>query len=407
MKRSAAWSTWALATFFYAYQYVLRVAPNILKDDIVAKYGIDDRIFGQYAGGYYLGYSLIHIPLGLLLDRFGPKRVMPLFLALTIVGMAPLAFTDFWVYPVIGRALVGIGSSSAILGVFKIIRMTFPESKFTLMLSVSVTIGLLGAIFGGEPLNALHQSWGLENIVILLMAGGAVLAVLLYLVAPEVDRRGTEPTKVWNEIKTVLTDRYVLIVCLLSGLAVGPLEGFADAWAKSFLKSDYGFDDSTASGLPSWIFFGMCFGGPFLSLVSKWIKNDLLVVLFCALIMMLAFIGIITAIIPASVLVLRIVFFIIGLMCAYQILSIANVSMHVAPQFAGLTSAVANMIIMTFGYLFHTCIGLILHRFSGVDDRNAVYSEDAMFYAIGIIPLALLISCIGFAILSMSKGQAK
>lgn len=396
MKRSIAWATWSLATFFYAYQYILRVAPNILKDDIVAKYGIDDRIFGQYAGTYYLGYSLIHIPLGLLLDRYGPKRIMPIFLALTILGMAPLVLTDFWVYPIIGRALVGIGSSSAILGIFKILRMTFPESKFTIMLSISVTIGLLGAIFGGEPLHALHQYFGLENIVLILMALGVVLAALLYMVAPELDRGTDASPRLWDEVKTVLTDKYVLLVCLLSGLMVGPLEGFADAWAKSFLKSDYGFDDTIAAGLPSWIFFGMCFGGVFLSLVAKRVKNDMLVVFFCGLIMMLAFLGIITQTIPTSPLLLKGVFFVIGLMCAYQILAIANVSLHVKPQFAGLTSAVANMIIMIFGYLFHSGIGIILHQFN-----------NSMFYAISIIPAALFIACIGFGILSMSHSQRR
>jgi predicted MFS family arabinose efflux permease len=402
MKRSVAWATWSLATLFYAYQYILRVAPNVLKDDIMSKYAIDDRIFGQYAGTYYLGYSLIHIPLGLLLDRFGPKRIMPIFLMLSIIGMAPLAFTDFWAYPIIGRVLVGIGSSSAILGVFKIIRMTFDASKFTWMLSISVTIGLLGAIFGGAPLNALHASMGLENIVLVLMAAGTALAILLYFVTPQITHQKSD-VNLWGEVKAVMTNRYVLAVCLLSGLMVGPLEGFADAWAKSFLKSVYGFSNETAAGLPSWIFIGMCFGGPTLSLLAKKVKNDLLVVLFCGLVMMLAFLGIITATIPASVLVLRAVFFVVGLMCAYQILTIGNVSIKVPPQFAGLTSAVANMLIMIFGYLFHTSIGFILFLFSGVDDTNAVYSSDAMFYAIGIIPAALMVACIGFGVLSFTQ----
>jgi MFS family permease len=406
MKRSVAWATWALATLFYAYQYVLRVAPSVLNEDITAKFQMDPRIFGQFTGTYYLSYALMHIPLGLLLDRYGPKRIMPLFLGFTIIGMAPLAFTDFWAFPIMGRVLVGLGSSSAILGLFKIIRMNFPKARFNLMLSFSVTIGLLGAIFAGAPLQMLHQWMGLDNIVIILMAAGILLAALLYFFTPEITHE-TSKVNVWNEVKAVMTNRYVLAVCLLAGLMVGPLEGFADAWGKSFLKSVYGFDDQAAAGLPSWIFFGLCFGGPALSLITRIVKNDLFVVFLCGLIMMLIFAGIIAGTIPPSLYILRAAFFTVGIMCAYQILAIGNVSINVPAQFSGLTSAVANGIIMAFGFLFHSIIGLILHAFTGIEDTDAIYSSEAMFYAIGIIPAALVLACIGFAILAYTHRQRK
>lgn len=401
--RATAWAAWALASFFYAYQYVLRVAPNVLKDDILTVFNIDDRFFGQYAGIYYIGYALIHIPLGLLLDRYGPKRVLPIFLGITILGLAPLAFTDYWPFLILGRLVVGIGSASAILGVFKIIRMIFNESQFSLMLSISVTIGLFGAMFGGAPLQALHSSMGLQSIVLMLMAGGILLAVLLFAVTPDAPVSAHRRGDIWGEVRAVLGNRYVLLVCLLSGLLVGPLEGFADAWSKSFLKSDYGFSDSAAASLSMFVFFGMCFGGPFLSFVTKYIRNDLAIIFICGVVMLLAFVCILSGILPASTIAFGILFFIVGIMCAYQILSIAHVSVRVPPQYAGLTSAIANMLIMAFGYLFHTIIGYVLYLQSGVDDTNAVYSERAMFYAIGIIPLALFVGCLGFAILAFRR----
>src|SRR3989338_6691448 len=129
------WLMWFIASVFYAYQYILRVMPSVMMPDIMLKYQIDPAAFGQFSGVYYLGYSLVHVPAGMLLDRFGPKKVMPVFMVLTVIGMMPLVFTSIWVYPMIGRVLVGVGSSSAILGIFKVIRMSFPKEKFAWYLS--------------------------------------------------------------------------------------------------------------------------------------------------------------------------------------------------------------------------------------------------------------------------------
>ena len=401
-KRSIAWATWSLATLFYAYQYVIRVAPNVLIDDIKVKYLINDEVFGQFLGVYYLGYALIHIPLGLMLDRYGPKRIMPLFLGLTILGMAPLAFSDFWIYPLVGRFLVGIGSTAAILGLFKIIRMAFDKDMFTWMLSISVPVGLLGAIYGGVPLNRLHQWLGLENITLLMMGVGVILAILIYIVTPKLAHQSGEATA-WSEVKAVLGNRYVLVVCLLAGFMVGPLEGFADGWASTFLRSAYGMSKDAASGFPSWIFIGMMFGGVILSFIAKKVQSDLGVIFGCALLMMLAFVGLIFGFFATWT--FSAVFFLIGILCAYQIIAIAHVSTKVPAQFSGLTSSLANMVIMTFGYVFHALVGFAVHLYAGDAEPGALVSTTAINSGVSVIAFGLAISAVGFFILMLLRRR--
>ena len=67
--RIVAWSIWMAASLFYAYQYILRVMPNIMMNDITQQFNIDATAFGQFSGIYYLGYSLMHLPIGIMLDR--------------------------------------------------------------------------------------------------------------------------------------------------------------------------------------------------------------------------------------------------------------------------------------------------------------------------------------------------
>lgn len=376
---------WFVASIFYAYQYILRVMPNIMMQDIMLKYQIDPVTFGQFSGVYYIGYSLVHIPVGILLDRFGPKKIMPIFMALTVVGMAPLVFSDFWLYPIIGRALIGIGSSSAILGVFKIIRMSFAEEKFAWMLSLSVTIGLLGAIYGGAPVQYLHQIFGFEQVVMFMMAGGLILSLVAFCVIPNYESSAKEQSVI-QEIWTVFGNAKVIGICVLAGLMVGPLEGFADVWGTTFLKTVYGIEPTIAAGLPSMMYFGMMFGGPVLSFIAEKTKSYLGVVFACAVMMAAAFVVLLST--TPSITALSVLFFVVGMLCAYQILAIAYASTCVPKQVAGLTSAVANMIIMIFGYFFHSVMGKIIGIFT--------MSSEGLIYGMSVIPVALVMAAIGF-----------
>ena len=98
--RIITWMIWIVASLFYAYQYVLRVMPNIMLNDIMQRFHIDAATFGQFSGVYYLGYSLMHLPVGIMLDRFGPRKIMSACILFTVLGYpAPLCQSlDFFHY---------------------------------------------------------------------------------------------------------------------------------------------------------------------------------------------------------------------------------------------------------------------------------------------------------------------
>ncbi len=394
--RTIAWMVWIIASVFYAYQYVLRVMPNIMLNDIMNHFAIDAAAFGQFSGVYYIGYSLMHLPLGILLDRFGPRKIMALCILLTVVGLSPLIFADRWIYPIVGRFLIGLGSSAAILGVFKIIRMTFEEKHFTRMLSFSVMIGLIGAIYGGGPVNYLCATLGYQAVVVLFGAIGVILAAATYWIIPNSKSESQE--SVLSNIKEVLGNPKVIWTCIFAGFMVGPLEGFADVWGKAFLKHYLDFNETLAASLPSLIFIGMCFGSPLLSFVAERAQNYLLTIVGAGAVMALAFALLLTRLSPALV---SINFVIVGICCAYQILAIYKVSTYVREEVAGLTTAIANMIIMVFGYVFHSIIGATVQAMGGPT------ASQALVYGVAVIPIALILGSGGFAALFVQEKRSE
>ena len=392
--RATIWMIWIIASVFYAYQYVLRVMPSIMLTDIMEKFDIDVVTFGQFSGLYYIGYAVMHIPIGLMLDRIGPRIVMTGCILLTVVGLSPLLFSEHWSYPLIGRFLIGMGSSAAILGVFKIIRMTFGEKRFPRMLSLSVTIGLIGAIYGGGPVNYMLSKLGYHAVITTFAAAGLLLAALTYWIIPNMTTPHTE--SILSDIKEVFGNSRIIVSCICAGLMVGPLEGFADVWGTSFLKTTYGFASTLAASLPSLIFIGMCFGSPLLNWIAEKVGYHRTIIGSGLAMALSFFLMVSTHLTPA---VLGILFVLIGICCSYQILSIYQASTYSRESVAGLTTAVANMIIMTFGYAFHTAISAVINWSGGPS------SAKALTFGTVVIPIALCLGAAGYIVLSLKERK--
>ncbi len=393
--RKIAWMVWIVASVFYAYQYILRVMPNIMLHDIMDKFGMDAATFGQFSGIYYISYSLMHIPMGIMLDRQGPKKIMSGSILLTVLGSLTIIFTDHWIFPIIGRFLIGLGSSAAILGIFKIVRMTFSEKRFPRMLSFSVTIGLIGAIYGGGPVSYMCTTFGYEAVIEIFAAVGVALALITYLIVPDI--KTTSKSTVFTDIMTVFKNRKVIGTCLCAGLMVGSIEGFADVWGSIFLQQVHGLESSLANSLPSMIFVGMCFGAPLLSFVAEKIGDYLKTIIIAATLMIGCFAVLFFNF--SSSLVFSSVFVLIGVCSAYQILAIYKASTYVKEEVAGLTTACANMIIMIFGYVFHSVIGGVVHCFGGPS------SAAALSWGVSVIPIGLCLGGIGFAFLYIQERK--
>ena len=393
--RSVALSTWLIASIFYSYQYILRVMPSIMMQDIMQQFNINTVTFGQFSGIYYICYALMHLPIGVMLDRYGPKKVMSLCILVTALGSLPIIISDYWLYLIIGRILIGMGSSAAILSVFKIIRLVFAQEKFTRMLSFSVMIGLVGAIYGGRPVNYICSILGYKAVTLLFISIGVLLSIVTFLIVPDVTNQ--ESTSILSDIKEVFGNKKIMLICLLAGLMVGPLEGFADVWGGQFLQQVYGVEPAFALGLTSTIFVGLCFGAPLLNFITEKNKSYLGTIISSAIIMVISFTFLLSG--RLSIQGMSFLFIITGICCSYQTYAIYIASTCVRSGVAGLITAVANMIIMIFGYLFHSAIGWIISVSGGINHPQA------FIYGIAVIPIALAIGGAGFILMYLQEKR--
>lgn len=397
---------WFLASLFYAYQYILRVIPNIIAPELITKFNISIVDIGQFGGLYYIGYTLAHIPVGIFLDRFGPKIVLPVCILLTFVGTLPLIYFDEWYYSILGRVIVGIGSSASAIGIFKVASMYFAQEKSPRMASLSIIIGISGAIYGGLPLDYLLNKFGWNNVIYAFSIVGCLLALLLFLITP---KNSTQQEKFSiKDLKTVLFNKHIILISFFGGLMVGPLEGFADGWAKAFLCEVYNMTDNLASSLSSVVFMGMGAGSFFLAcLLERYKDKHYEIIIVCSLAMIASFLLLFTGfggmyiVLPALV--------VIGFASGYQVITIYKAISYASNNLVGLATAVSNMIVMAFGYFFHTGIAKIIDLYwdKTIIQNNPVYSSTLLIKGISIIPICLLIAIFGFFWLKKQQSDSK
>ena len=395
------WLAWSSVALFYAYQYVLRVFPSVVMPEIMSAYDMNAGLFGQFSGIYYIGYGLAHLPLGFWLDRSGPKRVIPLCCGLCVAGLLPLMFAGGSVPPILGRLLIGIGSSGAILGAFKIIRITFPTGLFSRILGITVAVGLIGALYGSKPFYHLVQHYDWQICVLLLMGIGLILAIVMYVILPEDKQMSAKEISLRSQIKDLLSNKSVILISLFAGLMVAPLEGFADIWGTEFLMRLYNQSKEAMAFYPSLIFIGMGIGAPMIGTLSDKTKKYFLIIMTAAIIM--AGIFVLLLFVPVPQIWLPVLLVLIGVCSAYQIPAITKATFYVPEKLVGFTTAFVNMVIMMFGYLYHGAIGVALGQ--NHEAGAAMYTLEQFKMGLLVIPIGLTVGFIGFAWLRYTSRQ--
>jgi MFS family permease len=397
---------WALTVFFFAYQFVLRVSPGIFMQEISSQFNINATAFGILSAAYYIGYSGMQLPMGVLLDKYGPRFVVPFCIMICVIGNLSFIYTNNWTLALIGRFLIGAGSAAGFLGASKVVFSYFKPQYFSYMIGITFTVGLVGAVCGGRPVRALSESYGWDTVLLIQSAIGVIVALMIAIFAKNHE---SEQSKDWGEvfsgvIAVIKTPRIVMLA-LCGALLVGPLEAFADVWGVQYLVKTFAMDKIAASTITTMIYFGMCFGGLIIGYLADKFRNQYYLTAACGITMAAIFFIIMggSSFTPLTLMVLM---FIVGIACCYQIIIFTIVSQIVPSSLTGIATSFTNMINMLAGTAFHLVIGWVMDMFwlGKVDGAGLrIYDQSAYHYSVMVIPITLIIGIIGMLAISSSK----
>ena len=130
----------------YAISYFLRNANAIIEADLVRELGLGPAELGLLTSVYFFSFAAFQLPLGILLDRYGPRRIEAILLLFAAMGAWIFSQSDSLLGLIFGRLLIGLGVSACLMAAFKAYVIWFPSERLPMINGLQMVAGGLGAV---------------------------------------------------------------------------------------------------------------------------------------------------------------------------------------------------------------------------------------------------------------------
>ena len=234
----------------YFLSYLYRVINAVLAPDLAADLGVDPSGLGLLTATYFITFAAFQLPLGILLDRFGPRRIEAGLLILAAAGAFIFANAGTLTGLVIGRGLIGFGVSACLMAAFKAFVIWFPKQQLPRINGFQMAAGGLGALAATSPVESALTVTDWRGVFTLLAALTVLVAVIIFFIVPERKNPNKEEpfAHQMREMGTILTSLHFWRIAPWATLSQGTFLAVHGLWAGPWLRDVAGYDRSTVAG---------------------------------------------------------------------------------------------------------------------------------------------------------------
>lgn len=404
-----AWLICALGAVFYSYEYFLRISPSVMEHSLRLHFNLSATGFGLLAAFYHYAYVPMQLPVGVLMDRFGPRRLLSVACLICVAGTFMFADTTLFGVAAAGRFLVGLGSAFAFVGVLKLATIWLPEDKLALVAGLATALGTIGAMLGDNLLAKMVKVMGWQHTVNLSAMFGLVLVVIMWYGIRDQKRydkdAGTIDSFKKNmiDLGIIVRNKQIWINGMYGCLVYLPITVIAELWGIPYLRHAHALTNTTAGFSNSLLFLGFTIGAPLMGFISDKLKRRKLPMMIGAAVAAIVVMSILF--IPGlTATSLQPLMFLLGLSCSVQSIVFA-VGREVSPkEAAGTAIAMTNMIVMIGAMFLQPSVGrlldwslmrreagLIIHA-GNVDKMQQLYIAQDYQLALTIVPIGIMIA---------------
>src|SRR5262245_3010562 len=208
-----------LAPFAVGYflTYLLRAVNAVVAPDLVAELSLSAAELGLLTATYLGAFALFQLPLGVLLDRYGPRRVQAVLVSVAAAGCALFAIGSDVLTLTLARGMIGLGFAGGLMSGFKAVVIWIPESRRALANACVMSFGALGLLTATAPSELAVRIVGWRVLFLALAAITVAVALVILTIVPERKAKTTARTlaEQVRELAGIFRDRAFLAIAPL------------------------------------------------------------------------------------------------------------------------------------------------------------------------------------------------
>ena len=399
VSRRQAIVAFTLGTLFFSYAFVQRVSPSVMTSELMSEFAVGGAALGSLSAFYFYAYASIQLPVGMLTDHFGPRKLMSFAAALCALASLGLALSDSVLTASIGRALIGGTVAFGFVGTMAIAGYWFKPSQYALLAGLLQTMGMSGGIFGQAPLRQIVEGVGWRGTVNVLALVALVLALLLFFLVPqrssEQKQRGAS-SGILKGLRAVTINPQTWVCSVIGFGMAATMLAFGGLWGVPWLTNVHAYTTTEAAGITSMIFVGWAIFSPLCGWASDRIERRNLILRAGSLLALVA-LTVLIYFTPHNTALLMALIFIIGVGGSSMTVCFGSVRELNDANYSSTSLGLMNMCIVGAGAVMQPLIGWLLDLdWNGaLQDGARVYSEanySSAFFSLLVVNLTALIA---------------
>jgi sugar phosphate permease len=419
--RKLRWTAYTLLALCYMLAFFHRMAPAAISGELQRDFLTSGATLGTLAAMYFYVYTLMQIPVGVMADTLGVRRIVTIGAVTSGLGSVLFGMADSLMLASIGRVLVGFGVSVFFISLMKVNAVWFHDRHFGAVGGLSILLGNIGAVLAAAPLVWLVGLTSWRNVFVAIGILSLFLAVLVWWLVVDHPRAAGLPTLRelegkpahaphkghWLEgLSKVASNRHTWPGLLPNFGIAGSLFAFAGLWAIPFLQDVYGMSRTIASQHTTWLLAGFAVGALTIGLLSdrSGKRKPLMVVgalLYCA-----SWVPLMLGL-PMGPWLSQALFLMMGVTAASFTLSWAVTKEVNPPALSGMATSVVNTGSFLGAGILQPLVGWIMDRHwdGAMLDGARAYSQQNFQTGLSVMFAFALIGLVGVLLMRETHCQ--
>ena len=380
----------------YFLSYLFRSTNAIIAPQLTSEVGLDAGDLGFLTATYFLTFSLFQIPLGILLDRYGPRKVQTILLLFAAFGAVLFSIGTSTTILAMGRGFIGLGVAGCLMAAVKAATIWFDDRHWPLINGSFLAIGGLGAVTATAPLEVMLAFVSWRDIFLFLAAATVMVSLLIFIIVPERKTNILLPTLKHQiiELGSIYTNQEFWKCAPLISTSLAANMAIQGLWAGPWLKDVAKLDRGPIAEYLLLLALALAAGSLLTGALANWLEKFKISLLTFFTVSMLFFMAsqlvIIFELAPASILP----WLGFGLLANSAMVVYAHLTRFFPNELSGRVITAVN--VMTFGgvFLIQYLIGEIINFFP--TEQTGAYSSEGFFWGFGLAFLTQFLSFIWY-----------